>query len=247
MRDGVKLYTMILAPKDAIAAAADPARADALRRDARFAPATTRLAVAVCASRYLDGGLHLRVPGSARPLPVGGRVRDVPRAARRLQQHVHRRDDRRLGHDRLAREERSRQQRQGRGVGHVLPGLADARRAARPASRARGGRAVQPRGGRLEGRRLVPLGSVPLRVRVRLHLRDGVAEGRARQLSRTGRATSTRGCCRRDRPVGARHAPGRAPRDVAAPHGEPELRAGTGATARRTGGSTRPSRGRCRR
>ena len=55
MRDGVKLYTIVLAPKDAsrpLPILLERTPYDATRR---FAPATTRLAVAV-SDRYLDGG-----------------------------------------------------------------------------------------------------------------------------------------------------------------------------------------------
>jgi putative CocE/NonD family hydrolase len=55
MRDGVKLYTIVLAPKDT--SRPQPILLERTPYDAtrRFAPATTRLAVAV-SERYLDGG-----------------------------------------------------------------------------------------------------------------------------------------------------------------------------------------------
>jgi hypothetical protein len=109
-------------------------------------------------------------------------------------------------------------------VGHVLPGLAHARRAPRSPSGARRGRALQPRRRRVEGGRLVPLGRVPARLRLRLHLRDGDAQGRLHGLplrdarpvplaSRPGRRLEPRG------------APRRPPRDVEAPDRVAELRA----------------------
>ena len=108
MRDGVKLYTLILTPKRRRRAAADPARAHAVRRDARARrPRPRRGSRSRGTTGYAGGGYHLRRAGPAGALQVRGRLRHVPRAARRLQPHGHRRDHRRLGHDRLAREERA--------------------------------------------------------------------------------------------------------------------------------------------
>ena len=65
-----------------------------------------------------QGGLHLRLPGRARPLDVGRRVRQHAAAQRRQEGgRGHRRKHRHLRHDRLAGQERAEQQRQGRACG----------------------------------------------------------------------------------------------------------------------------------
>ena len=200
MRDGVKLYTLILTPEAGVRSAADPAGAHPYDATRALGGRPTTAARGLAGDGLRRRRLHLRGAGPAGPLQVGGRLRDVPRAARRLQPHGHGRDHRRLGHDRLARQERDAEQRQGGHVGHLLPGLAHARGAAGSASRARRGRALQSGGRRVEGRRLVPLGRVPARLRLRLHLLDGDAQGRRPRRIPTRRATCTAGCSSRAPP-----------------------------------------------
>ena len=91
-----------------------------------------------------------------------------------------RRSDRHLGHDRLAREERAEQQRQGRRDGRVLSRLARRDRRREPASRAQGHLAPGADDRHLDGRRLLPSGRVPAVVRSRVRADHGADEGQPR-------------------------------------------------------------------
>ena len=122
MRDGKRLFTAVYVPKDTAQKypilltrtpySVGPYGADQLQGQPR--------PVAV----VRQGRLHLRLPGRARPLDVGGRRsstcgRTIPtrRAA------GHRREQRHLRHHRLAGQARPQQQRQGRPVGHLVSRL----------------------------------------------------------------------------------------------------------------------------
>ena len=87
MRDGVKLYTLILAPKNST----EPPLPILIKRT----PYDATGALSGHSSSRLDGDagqqvprrrLHLRLPGHPRPFQIGGRLRDVPGAAWRVQQ-----------------------------------------------------------------------------------------------------------------------------------------------------------------
>ncbi len=85
MRDGVKLFTVILAPKnttDGLPILLERTPYDASR--AVGGRATKRLAV-LRGTKWLGGGLIHVDPGHPRPIPVGGRLRHVPGAPRRVQ------------------------------------------------------------------------------------------------------------------------------------------------------------------
>ena len=65
--------------------------------------------------------LHRGLPGRARALDVGGRVRQHAAApAAKDQPHRHRREHRHVRHDRLADQARAQPQRPGRDVGHLV-------------------------------------------------------------------------------------------------------------------------------
>ena len=73
MRDGKRLFTAVYAPKDYVAAVPDPPVPHAVQRAAlrrRPVQAGPRPLAAV-----RQAGLHLRLPGRARPVDVGRRVR----------------------------------------------------------------------------------------------------------------------------------------------------------------------------
>ena len=105
--------------------------------------------------------LHPRLPGRARQVRIGRRVRDDAAAARAAEQQHRRSLDRRLRHDRLAREERAGVERPRRHGRQLVRGLHRRDGARQSASGAEGGRAREPDGRRLDGRRLVPLRRVP--------------------------------------------------------------------------------------
>ena len=123
MRDGVKLFTSVYVPKDAgaLQALSDPAQPHALQRRALRQRRLPRQRGPLGSGG--EGGVHLRLPGRAGPLHVGGPVRG--RAALQPRQGAEGRGrvERHLGHDRLAAEERPLRQRQGRGLGHLVPRL----------------------------------------------------------------------------------------------------------------------------
>ena len=88
MRDGVRLFTAVYVPKDRSQTLSDPAVPDALQR-----PAVRRGRVQVGprpVAAVRQRGLHLRLPGRARPLDVGRRVRQhaaAPADKKRPQRH----------------------------------------------------------------------------------------------------------------------------------------------------------------
>ena len=73
MRDGKRLFTAVYVPKDQSQTLSDPADAHAVQRQALRRRSVQGRPRPVAAVR--QGGLHLRLPGRARPLDVGGRVR----------------------------------------------------------------------------------------------------------------------------------------------------------------------------
>ena len=167
MRDGVKLHTVIL-HAEGREGRADPPDAHALRRgQAHHAHATARTSASVSGrlrQRRRDdrrGGLHPRRPGHARQVRLRGRLRDEPAAARPAEPDARRSRDGHLGHDRLAREERPGDERQGRHPRDLVQRLPAADGARQSAPGAQGLGADEPDGGRLDRRRLVPQRRVP--------------------------------------------------------------------------------------
>ena len=190
MRDGVRLYTVIDRAQAAHRPDADRPHAHALRRRcgdlARRQPRRRddagRRRRAPAAQR-----LRARLPGRARHPSVRGRLRDDPAAARPAQLGEGRSRHRYLGHHRLAGEERSGQQRQGRDHRRLLRRLPHARGADRSASGARRRGADERDGRGLDRRRLVPQRRVPPdhgRVRLRADHRQGGRPQAALRLPR---------------------------------------------------------------
>ena len=197
MRDGVKLRTVILVPKGAAKApillTRTPYDAESLTshsKSAHLGPILNGYDNAADVDRRWR--VHPRRPGRPRQARVRGRLRDEPAAARTAESDARRSRDRHLRHDRLAREERAREQRQGRHAGHLLRRLpaADGARQSAPGAQSRG--ADEPDGRRLDGRRLVSQRRVPPADDA-LHLRPG-GDARRRRAS-GGRATSTTTTC----------------------------------------------------
>ena len=143
MRDGVRLFTAVYTPKDT-------------SRNYPILLARTQSGIrpygddqypsgpgTVPAVR--EGRVHLRLPGHSRPMDVGGDVRQ-PEAAQPGQGAEGRgREQRRLRHDRLAAQERSPSQRQGRLSGDVVPRLSRGGRGDRRAPGLEGGFAAGAR------------------------------------------------------------------------------------------------------
>ena len=119
------------------------------------------------------GRLHHRVPGRARKIRLGRRLRDEPAAHRPAQPDRQRPRDRHLRHDRLAGEERAREQRPRRHDRRIVRRLHDGDVHGASAPGAEGGGAVRADGGRLDRRRLVPQRRVPAGRNVPVHLRPG--------------------------------------------------------------------------
>ena len=80
MRDGVTLFTAVYAPGDASRAAPILLHAHALRHQPLRARRLPRVARPVAGAR--ERRLHLRLPGRARPVPIGRRVRRDAAASR---------------------------------------------------------------------------------------------------------------------------------------------------------------------
>ncbi len=118
------------------------------------------------------GRLHPGRPGRAGQVRLRGRLRDESPAARAAEPDGGRSLHRYLGHYRLAGEAHAREQREGGHPRHLLRRLLAADGPRQPASGAQGGRAHEPDGGRLDGRRLVPQRRLPPAEHV-LHLRAG--------------------------------------------------------------------------
>ncbi len=102
-----------------------------------------------------EGGVHLRLPGRARTAQVRGDVRQRPPLRPEQGPEGRRRGERHVRHDRLAPEERPRQQRKGRHLGDLVPRLLRGVRAARLPPGAQGRLAAGP------DRRLVPRRRLP--------------------------------------------------------------------------------------
>ena len=137
MRDGVRLFTVVYAPKDPSREVSDPAH----RTPTASAPTASDLVRDSLGpiAHFVRGRLHLRLPGRARPLHVRGRVRQHAAAlAEQGRAEGHRREHRHLRHHRLAGQERAEQQRQGRPVGHLVPRLLRGGRHDRRPPRAQG-------------------------------------------------------------------------------------------------------------
>ena len=122
MRDGVELFTAVYSPNDRTRRypmlmlrtpyGIHPYGAEPLPRET----GTERT--------LRTRRLHLRVPGRARHVHVRGRVRQhAPARPEQDRARADRREHRHLRHDRVAARERRKPQRQGRPVGHLLPGL----------------------------------------------------------------------------------------------------------------------------
>ena len=121
MRDGVKLFTAVYVPKDDSQDLPDPADPHAVQRRAlrrRPVPGRPRPVAAV-----RQGGLHLRLPGRARPVDVGGRVRQHA-AAQPGQEGPKDIDESTDTYDTIDWLLKNvKPQRQGRAVGHLVPRL----------------------------------------------------------------------------------------------------------------------------
>ena len=74
MRDGVKLFTAVYAPKDDSTAVSDPAHADAVQRQAVRGRSVSERAAGTAGS-VRQGEVHLRVAGRARAVRLRGDVR----------------------------------------------------------------------------------------------------------------------------------------------------------------------------
>ena len=177
MRDGVKLFTVILVPRGAKGAGMlltrTPYDADAMTsQSAELAPRPDARGLRQRDRRHRRGRLHPRRAGRARQARLRGGLRDEPAAARAAQPDGGGPRDRHVRHDRLAREERPGVQREGRHPRHLLRRLHAADGALQPAPGAEGLRADEPDGRRLDGRRLVPQRRIPA-ARSLLHLRAG--------------------------------------------------------------------------
>ncbi len=157
---------------------ADPPDAHALRRRradeprAEHAPGFRAGRVRQRGRDHHRGRLHPGRSGRARQARLRGRLRDEPSAPRTAQPDRGRPRHRHLRHDRLAREERARVERQGRHPRHLLRRLPPADGARQSPSRPEVLRPDEPDGRRLDGRRLVPQRRLPADRRV-LHLRAG--------------------------------------------------------------------------
>ena len=180
MRDGVKLFTIVYAPKDTSTHVSVHAAPDAVRIAAVRAGRVPRVARAV--GGVCRGEVHLRLPGRAREVPIRGRVRrDAAARAAPKGPTRHRREHRHLRHDRLAREERPEQQRPRRPVGHLVSGLADRVGHDRRPSRAQGVVAAGAGDRHVPRRRLPSQRRVPADVHVQLAGRQrAAARGRHR-------------------------------------------------------------------
>ncbi len=177
MRDGVKLHTVILVPKGAKGAPIlltrtpyDATKLTSHAQSAHLGPDPERLRQRHRGDRR--GRLHPRGPGRARQVRLRGRLRDEPPAARAAEPDAGRSRHRHLRHHRLAGEERPGEQRPGRHPRHLLRRLPALDGARQSPPGAQGGRADEPDGRRLDGRRLVPQRRLPP-AEHGLHLRPG--------------------------------------------------------------------------
>ena len=116
MRDGVKLHTVILVPKGAkgspILLTRTPYDANALTTHLHSSNlGTDALRLRQRDRRHRGRRLHPGRPGRSGKVRLGRRLRDEPAASRPAEPDAGRSLDRHLGHDRLAREKRSRVER----------------------------------------------------------------------------------------------------------------------------------------
>ena len=191
MRDGRRLFTAVYVPKDTSRMypilltrtpySVQPYGADQYPRRSR----------PVAALR--QGGLHLRLPGRARPLDVGGDVRQHAAAQRRQERAAgHRRKQRHLRHHRLAAQARAEPQRQGRAVGHLLSRLLHGGRHDRRPPGAQGGLAAGARHRLVHRRRLAPQRRPVPAAHLQLHAALRPAAAGADQEARPERSITTR-------------------------------------------------------
>ena len=189
MRDGVKLHTVIMVPKGAHDApmllTRTPYNATGMVTKTEHGQLSgtwdRALRATTTPSRHRGWRLHPRDTGRSRQVRLRGRLRDEPAAARAAQPHARGRGHRHLRHHRLAGEERTREQRQGRHSGDFLRRLPAVDGPGQPAPGAQGRGADEPDGRRLDGRRLVPQRRVP-RAEHALHLRAGSDPRQQRQM-----------------------------------------------------------------
>ena len=125
MRDGVRLFTIVYAPRD------DTQEYPVmLFPDALFNRSVVRGGPFPIAPRTYGGvrpgRIHLRLPGRTREVPLGGGVRG-DQAAGPGSTGIGRggREHGQLRHHRMGPGPSAQRQRQGRPVGHLVPGLAD--------------------------------------------------------------------------------------------------------------------------
>ena len=206
MRDGVKLHTVILVPKSALGAKSAPIL---LTRTPYDADTLTKRNDSAHLGMALDGydnpvetvveGGYIRVvAGRARQVRLRGRLRHEPPAPRTAEPDARRPRDGHVGHDRLAREERPRDERKGRHPRDLVQRLHAAHGAREPAPGAEVLGADEPDGGRLAGRRLVPQRRVPPARDVVL-LRPGSDAEERREVVVERTSTNTRRSSRRAR------------------------------------------------
>ena len=125
MRDGVKLYTVIVIPKGAKNAPIILTRTpyNAAKRTERIVSPHVLSTLPQGDEVFAAEGYIRVYPGRARQVRLRGRVRDDAPAARAAQPHRRRSLHRRLRHHRLAGEERARVQRPGRHDRLLVRGL----------------------------------------------------------------------------------------------------------------------------
>ena len=185
MRDGVKLYTLILTPKNAKSPLPILLRAHALRREQEarqpgHEPAGRDPGPGVLREQRLRGGRsRTSAGGSSRKATTSCTARRSGLSTRR---HVDESTDAWDTIDWLVKNVPANNGKVGL-WGTSYPGWLTlaALRDPHPGPGRR--RALQPRGRRVEGGRLVPLGRLSRGLRLRLHPRHGVAQGTVRRLS----------------------------------------------------------------
>ena len=210
MRDGVKLFTSVYVPKDMPDALSDHAARG--RRTAWRRTASTSTARRIGPSEHFmkDGFIFVYQDVRGRYMSEGECVEVRPHRPEE-DRSGHRREHRHLGHHRLAGEERAVQQRPGRHVGHLVPGLL--RRAgmidAHPALRRSRRRRRSPTGTwattRSTTARSCSAANFSFYASFRGAARAGAARGPARR-STTARPTATSSTCRWARSSGRERA-----------------------------------------
>src|SRR6185369_11571389 len=114
MRDGTKLYTVVVMKKGTAKGPILLSRTpyDAHHETHRVASQRIVDVLEVMDAEFVEDG-YIRVSGHSRSAPFRGRLRHEPPAGRPIEQDRHRRSDRCVRHHRLAGEERPRVERQG--------------------------------------------------------------------------------------------------------------------------------------